>query len=793
MKQTKSYLLLALILGHAIGLLAQRNYLITKVEDRPNMDGVLENAFWGNIPATDSFTTALPSFGRVPQNGTTVKMAYSQNGIYIGVECTTPKIRKDGSKRDELGTGDYFSIGFDTWDDDQNAFVFSFTAAGQRIDQRLSSTTSGQDFDAPWKIAVDQDYNKKWTAEVFIPFVALRFPVNTVQNWGLQFTRFDRTSGELSTWNPQNPLIKDVVLQYGKLEGLNEVQQKKRFSISQFIDSQRDYKDDGGLISGDSIVTQIAIDGRYGFNSASTIDFSIFPDVMIFSQNSVLPVSSSSLNAVPNFEDKVPRPFVAEESGIWKKTDIFEHRLVVTPISAAQKVQLNPGEIMFPGLPGQLLNRVQYTTRTKNNIGIIASNAVYKKNIYSILDARFTQVRRERSSNPIVNQIAIEKCFRNNSWVQVSNIFHRATEGIHSNKTAISTQLRDKTNQFELSGDLNIQTQARKAVAEGNISLSKMNGALIYGTSYQSPRTTRPGLLVPSGAYIDPSRLHRLSAFVEKRNFTPKQKYWQNKSKAIYINRDWSQFSIVENPLEINAVWSGLDHHFRKMAINASIHPLGRTNITQSQGGRIINQVVSPVSVAASFMSDYRKAVILSSNISSTLYPGTSRTRNAIDLKLAAVQSSKITLEWLFSSIYESNTPVPNTFFSDIPHIEIGDRLSYLYGLNIRVYPSKVCNFSMFWNNEISNFSNRSLFKIENNGDLSPVNYYFLYFNKKSKLEHLGAEFNWYFTRMSYFTVGFNTGSGTNFYPTTSPRSEEQRAISSFNYFFAVMFNLNRT
>jgi hypothetical protein len=793
MKQTKSYLLLALILGHAIGLLAQRNYLINKVEERPNMDGVLEKAFWGNIPATDSFTTSLPVYGRAPQNGTTVKMAYSKSGIYIGVECTATTIRNDGSKRDELGTGDYFSIGLDTWNDDQNAFVFTFTAAGQLIDQRLSSTTSGQSFDAPWKVMIDKDYNKKWTAEVFIPFVALRFPVTTVQNWGLQFTRFDRTSGELSTWNPQNPLIEDVVLQYGQLEGLKELRQKTRLGINFFMDAQQNYEDNGGLISADSTLRQIAIDGRYGINSASTLDFSIFPDVINYTQNSVLPLSSPSLNAIPNFENKVPRPFVAEESGIWDKSSIFEHRLVVTPVSARQTIQVNPGEIMFPGLVGQLRNRVQYSTRTKNNIGIIVSNAVYKKNYYSILNPVTRQLRLERSSTPIVNQIAVEKCFRNNSWVQVSNIFHRATEGIHSNKTAISTQLRDKTNQFEFVGDLKIQTQARKTVLEGMYALRKINGPLVYGTSYQSPNTTRRGLLMPVRGQIDPARLHRLSAFVEKRNYTPKQKHWLNTSKSIDLHRTWSSVSLVENPIEINAAWRGVDHRFRQIGLTAFVSPLGRKEIIQLPDFTLINSVSSPVGVSASATTDTRKVGILHADISSILYPGIHRTKQTIDLMTSIVQSSKITVEWRFRTIYETNTPVPNTFFSDQPHIDMGDRLAYLLGINMRVFPSKYCNFNLFWSREISDFHNRSLFEIDKSGELKPIKYDFLYPNKKSRLVNVGAEFNWYFTRMSYLTIGLNPSLGFNIFPNIPSRNEEKRDISSFNFFFAIMSNINRT
>ena len=48
MNKTK-HLLIALILGHSIGLLAQRNYLISTVEDKPNVDGTRDEAFWESV------------------------------------------------------------------------------------------------------------------------------------------------------------------------------------------------------------------------------------------------------------------------------------------------------------------------------------------------------------------------------------------------------------------------------------------------------------------------------------------------------------------------------------------------------------------------------------------------------------------------------------------------------------------------------------------------------------------------------------------------------------------------
>jgi hypothetical protein len=721
-------------------------------------------------------------------------MAYTKNGIYVAVECLTPKTRKDGSNRDEIGTGDYFSIGLDTWDDDQNAFVFTFTAAGQRIDQRLSSTTQGEGFDTPWNVKTNK-YTDKWTAEIFIPFIALRFPVNTVQNWGLQFTRFDRTSGELSTWNPQNPLIEDVVLQYGQLEGLGKVRQKIRFGASFFTDVQEEilYENNGGGLTADSILEQIAIDGRFGINSATTLDFSILPDSINYDKYNLLTRNSLSNIYPPTFKDQVPRPFIWEESGIHDKSSIFEHHLVLDAKIAAKKIPINQGETWYVNNQGQLLNRVQFTTRTKNNIGIIVRNAVYEKNIYSIRNVNRKTIRKEVSTRSNVNQIAIEKCFRNNSWVQVSNVFHHATKGLNGNKTAIITQLRDKTNQFELRSGLKVQTQARKAAVEGSFSLQKINGALVYGTSYQSPVTTRPGLLMPLGSFVYSINPHLLTAFVEKRNYTPKQKYWQNKSRSIALNRTWNSKINIENPLEIKATMSGLNKHFRQMGINASISPLGNRFLLKSTDITIVNDIICPISASAFIVSDYRKKAIVSADIRSTLFPGTNRAKHAFNVNASTVFTPKITMEWRANAIYESNTPALITFFSDPTYIDISDQIKYQIGLDMHIFLSKFCNFNLLWTNEKSNHYDRSLFKIKENGAIEPQNYSFRFPSKKHKFTNIGCEFNWYFTRLSYLTAGLNAGIGLSTYTNNVIRNEIIGRISYEKYYIALLCNLNRT
>jgi hypothetical protein len=194
-------------LGHNIGW--SQKQLSAFIQDaRPKLDGELNDSCWQQVPVVQDFSTSTPVFLQTPKNATSVQLFFAPDALYVGAFCASPKVRADGSARDEAGTGDWFSIALDTWNDDQNAFLFRITPGGLQSDARIGGNLSEFDYDAVWQSAVQLQANG-WSLEMRIPYTALRFPSKGAQYWGLQMSRYDRNTGELSTWNPQNPLIYD--------------------------------------------------------------------------------------------------------------------------------------------------------------------------------------------------------------------------------------------------------------------------------------------------------------------------------------------------------------------------------------------------------------------------------------------------------------------------------------------------------------------------------------------------------------------------------------------------------
>ena len=634
----KKIYLFNLFLLLTITLAAQRNYLITKSVEVPELDGKLELEFWGDIPVTDAFTTALPSFGRTPIHATTVQMVYTATGIYIGFNCQSDKIRYDLSQRDQTGAGDYCSVGLDTWNDDQNAFLFTVTAGGQRADARVSSTLTDQQYDAYWR-AKSYTTVDGWSAEFYIPFTALRFPKGEQQDWGIQFTRFDRSTGELSTWNPQNPLINDIVLQYGQLEGLVDIRQKVRMalSLSEQITFDESNDDDNDIYD-QSYHSILALDGRIGLNSASTLDFTILPnmhDDYSFRQ---------AINTAYNYQylshlGFIPRQLTVEESGVFRKSDLLRNNWDITSeiFYKALQQQHGPTVVYDIFVESREINTTRFTTRTKNNIGIGVRNAIYSKPSYCFLpeaiDAASISNRcldTNLPHHPIRNNISIEKAFRNNSWINLSNEFDYFSKGFYSNTSALSTQLRDKSNNFELSGNFKARTQKDVLVADGDLSLKKVNGTYTYGVHYFSPVKITPDQM-NTLPYQNITTPHNVYAFVTKSNYNPKHTKWLNTTHSFIVYSNWIKNRLENRSTQLLFQFTGTDQQYRNLSVAGGLDILPSWSIFNFTDISVYRKLPPPVFLQGGLSTDTRKKIVLGINGSIKWNLGTNSATTALN------------------------------------------------------------------------------------------------------------------------------------------------------------------
>ena len=217
-------------------------YQATFLENDPVLDGeIRKEPLWETVPLAQELIQIKPSFGAPVSEKTEIRVAYSKSTFYVAVVCydTEPdKIVVSDSRRDaDLNDEDSFLFIIDTYNDQQNGFLFGTNAQGMEYDAQIDNEGKGNfnanrqqggviggtniNWDATWSVRTQLgDYG--WSAEFAIPFRSLRFAAGEDKMWGLNFRRNISKNTETAYWTslPLGFDMKRLALA-GKLTGLN--------------------------------------------------------------------------------------------------------------------------------------------------------------------------------------------------------------------------------------------------------------------------------------------------------------------------------------------------------------------------------------------------------------------------------------------------------------------------------------------------------------------------------------------------------------------------------------------
>ena len=455
------------------------------------IDGDLSDEAWKNIPATGDFITYSPHFGDLSSHKTTVKIAYDNDAVYVGAYMydNPENIRRQLTARDvtDRQDVDLFIVGFDTYLDRQNAFLFKVTAAGVQADAKGSQNGSpvyDVSWDAVWesKVSIKKD---GWVAEIKIPFSAIRISKNQVQDWGLNFARFVRKDNENSIWSPEDPNINGDINQWGTWTGLKNIRPPLRLSFQPYISG-------GFRVSPTSKgdVTEIlksgGMDVKYGINESFTLDMTLIPDFAQVQSDNLL------LNLTP-FEVKFDdyRPFFTEGTELFNKAGLFySRRIGAAPggsLGVLNKYGNDPSYQIEknPGIT-RLYNATKISGRTKENLGVGVFNAVsvpMYATVTNLTNGKDSGILTEPLTN--YNVVVLDQALKNRSFISFTNTnVLRKGNTRNANVGSIDLSLFDKKNtcNFLMSGKFSTiwGNNLTKNGFNTNVGFGKVSGIIQY-------------------------------------------------------------------------------------------------------------------------------------------------------------------------------------------------------------------------------------------------------------------------------------------------------------------------
>jgi hypothetical protein len=189
-------------------LIAERPMLRTpRTKTAPTVDGALDDPAWTNSALADGFMI-LDGAGQPAPVGTSVRICFDDEALYIGVECEEPNVAglvanatEDGSP---VWSDDCVEVFLDTEGDRFSYLHLGVSATGFKWqDRRLGGnwytdwySTSGGDVPAPEWSAAASVGDKSWTAEMRVPFDQIGGAPAPATVWGAQFCRTRRATGD---------------------------------------------------------------------------------------------------------------------------------------------------------------------------------------------------------------------------------------------------------------------------------------------------------------------------------------------------------------------------------------------------------------------------------------------------------------------------------------------------------------------------------------------------------------------------------------------------------------------
>ncbi len=420
-RRSSLVLLLAALLGAAAA--QQSNNRVPKkirahrIEEPPTLDGLVTEEFWQKIPPATGFIQQEPNEGELATEQTEVRIAFDESNLYVGIICFDSQpdhIVVTQNRRDApLENTDSIVILLDTFNDDQNAFLFGTSPTGIEYDGQVSKAGQGRgeirmpstrgaagsggsdsttgsrnpaqrggasafnlNWDGVWKVR-SRITARGWESEMVIPFKTLRYAVGHENVWGLNISRNLRRRNEQSYWSPiPRPFNLNQVELAGDLEGL-ELQTHRSLKLIPYVlgGLQQNYEltKDRSKFARDA-----GLDIKYSLTPSLTLDATFNTD---FAQ---VEVDEQQIN-LSRFDLFFPekRGFFLENAGTFefgspREAELFFSRRIGIDEESGEQVPIDAGVRLSGKLGHYELGLLNMQTRELDGIAPANNFSVFR-------------------------------------------------------------------------------------------------------------------------------------------------------------------------------------------------------------------------------------------------------------------------------------------------------------------------------------------------------------------------------------------------------------------------------
>lgn len=360
------------------------------------LDGILNEAAWKDAAPATGFTQRELTEGAPPTENTEVSVIYDDDNLYIGIKCfdsepdkiVHTELRYDG----QLFSDDNFTVVLDTFNDKRTGYIFRINPNGARNDALIENVEHHNDeWNGIWDAAA-RITDIGWSAEMVIPFMAIRFPKTEIQEWGINFSRTIRRKNEEILWTAwgRNDGIQQLS-KAGKLTGLRDIKRGKKTEFTPYILGGVEKEINRNI---DNTI-KYGLDIKYPLTSDLTLDFTTKTDfAQIESDQEQINLTRFSLN-YPEKRDFFLEGVETFDFSVGRSNMLYySRRIGITPDPDREQVSILGGA-KLSGKAGSFNIGVMNVQTEQTTVYTIEDDSTETKKVYPGTNYTIVRVKKD--------------------------------------------------------------------------------------------------------------------------------------------------------------------------------------------------------------------------------------------------------------------------------------------------------------------------------------------------------------------------------------------------------------